>query len=367
MEITAAVSRESRAVPELEQVDLGDPRPDEVLVRIVATGICHTDINCHNGHGIPVPHPIVLGHEGAGVVEAVGPGVTRLRAGDHVVLSGNSCGVCPSCLDARPTYCREAMRAAFGGARFDGSSPITQAGDRVAAVFFGQSSFATYAVAPARSAVLLPKDVPLHLMGPLGCGVVTGAGSVLESFRLRPGQSIAVFGTGGVGLAAVMAARLAGARRIVAVDVSRPRLELAVELGATDTVLGGDGGEEAALRQIEPDGFDFAFVTADVPSVYATATTCLDVEGTLGYVVAPAGEWVPDTGFLLSGGRRLQGIIGGSANPHALIPQLVEYWRAGRFPFDRMIEEFSFHDFAKAWKEAGSGRVIKAVLRMPEA
>ncbi|KFF98907.1 aryl-alcohol dehydrogenase [Streptomyces scabiei] len=365
MKITAAVSRESLTVPELEQVDLEDPGPDEVLVRIVATGICHTDINAHSGRGIPVPQPIVLGHEGAGVVEAVGAGVTRLGPGDHVVLSGNSCGVCPSCLNARPTYCREAMHAAFGGARRDGSSPITRAGERVAAMFFGQSSFATYAVAPARSAVLLPKDAPLHLMGPLGCGVVTGAGSVLEAFGLRPGQSIAVFGTGGVGLAAVMAARLAGARHIVAVDIHRHRLDLAMELGATDAVL-GDAAAGQALRRIEPEGFDFAYVTADVPSVFATATTCLGVEGTLGYVVAPGGEWVPDTGFLLAGGRRLQGIIGGSANPHVLIPQLIEYWRAGRFPFDRLIEEFAFSDFARAWTETSSGRVIKAVLRMPD-
>ncbi|MFF5301969.1 NAD(P)-dependent alcohol dehydrogenase [Streptomyces sp. NPDC013161] len=366
MKITAAVSRESRSVPALEEVDLEGPRPDEILVRIVATGICHTDINAHNGRGLRVPQPIVLGHEGAGVVEAVGVGVTRLRSGDRVVLSGNSCGVCPSCLDARPTYCREAMRAAFGGARLDGSSPITRGGERVGAMFFGQSSFATYALAPARSAVLLPKDVPLHLMGPLACGVITGAGSVLESFRLRPGQAIAVFGTGGVGLSAVMAARLAGARQVVAVDIDPRRLHLAVESGATGTVLGGTDTDRA-LRQIEPDGFDFAYVTTDVPSVYANATACLGVEGTLGYVVAPAGRWVPDTGFLLAGGRRLQGIIGGSANPHVLIPQLVDHWRAGRFPFDRMIEEFPFNEFAKAWSATGSGRVIKAVLRMPEA
>ncbi|MFE3032326.1 NAD(P)-dependent alcohol dehydrogenase [Streptomyces canus] len=364
MRITAAVSREGRDLPGLEEVDLEDPRPDEVLVRVVATGICHTDINAHQGRGLPVPRPIVLGHEGAGVVTAVGAGVTRLVPGDHVVLSGNSCGVCPRCLDARPTYCREAMRVAFGGARLDGSSPVTRSGERIAAMFFGQSSFATYALAPARSAVLLPKDVPLHLMGPLGCGVITGAGSVLEAFRIRPGQSIAVFGTGGVGLAAVMAARLAGARRVVAVDVNRPRLDLAVELGATDAVP-GDVGADEELRRIEPDGFDFAYVTANVPSVYTTATACLGVEGTLGYVAPPAGTWAPDTGFLLAGGRRLQGIIGGSANPHTLIPQLVEYWRAGRFPFDRLIQEFPFDDFAKAWTETASGRVIKAVLRMP--
>jgi aryl-alcohol dehydrogenase len=365
MKISAAVSREGSNVPTIEEIDLEAPRPDEVLVRIVATGICHTDINAHNGRGLTVPKPIVLGHEGAGVVEEVGVGVSRLKPGDHVVLSSYSCGVCPSCLNARPTYCREAMRAAFGGERLDGTSPLSQGGKRIAGSFFGQSSFTTFALAPARTAVPIRDDVPLHLMGPLACGVITGAGSVLESFKLRPGQSIVVFGTGGVGLSAIMAARLAGARNIVAVDVNEQRLELARQLGATGTVLSGDGVDEA-LREIEPHGFDFAYVTADIPSVYATATSCLGVEGTLGYVVVPAGEWTPDIGFLLGGGRRIQGIIGGSANPHILIPQLIEYWRQGRFPFDRMIQEFPFTDFEQAWAETSAGRVIKAVVRMPQ-
>jgi aryl-alcohol dehydrogenase len=363
MRTTAAVSRQGFAVPELEEIELEAPRADEILVRVVATGICHTDINCHSGHGVPVPKPIVLGHEGAGVVEQVGAGVTGLRPGDHVVLSGSSCGVCPSCRAARPTYCRQAIPAAFGGQRLDGTSPLSQAGQRIAGSFFGQSSFATHAIAPARSAVVVPDDLPLHLLAPLGCGVITGAASVLEAFRVRPGQSVAVFGAGGVGMSAVMAARLAGARHVVAVDTNEQRLALAQELGADGAVRAGEGVEHA-LGEIEPDGFDFAFITTDVPSACSAAVGCLAVEGTAGFVVAPAGAWAPDMGHLLTGGRKLQGIIGGSATPHVVIPQLIEYWRQGRFPFDRMVREFAFKDFAQAWEETSSGRVVKSVLRM---
>lgn len=364
MLITAAVSRHDRATPELELVDLEVPRVDEILVRIVATGICHTDLNAHAGRGPRVPLPIVLGHEGAGIVEEVGAGVAGITVGDHVVLSGGSCGICPSCRAGRPTYCREAMVVAFGGQRVDGSSPLTQGGERIGGAFFGQSSFATHVVAPARSAVKIPEDVPLHLAGPLACGMITGAGSVITALRLAAGQTIVVFGTGGVGLAAIMAARIAGASRIVAVDINAPRLDLARELGATDTVLSGPDVDDD-LREVLPHGFDFSLVTADHPSVFRAAVACLAVEGTCGYVVAPHGEWTPEIGFLLAGGRKLQGIIGGSALPVTFIPQLVEFWRQGRFPFDRLIETFDFVDIALAWEATASGRVVKPVLLMP--
>lgn len=366
MYITAAVSRPNTQVPELEEIELEPPRGDEVLVRIVATGICHTDIHSHAGHGIGriVPKPIVLGHEGAGVVEAIGAGVTTLRVGDHVVLSGGSCGACPSCRAARPTYCRHAMQAGFGGQRLDGSSPLSQNGARLAGSFFGQSSFGTYAVAAARTAVPVPKDVSLHLLGPLACGMITGAGSIIEAFKVRPGQSVVIFGTGGVGLAAVMGACIAGAARVVAVDLNARRLALAQELGATDGVPSGDGMDEA-LRTILPDGFDFSFVTADHPSVYASALSCLGAQGSCGIAVAPRGEWSVDVAHLLAGGRKLQGIIGGSANPQTFIPMLVEYWRQGRFPFDRLIQTYPFADIARAWDDAISGRTVKPVLLMP--
>ncbi|HEV2701130.1 MAG TPA: NAD(P)-dependent alcohol dehydrogenase [Steroidobacteraceae bacterium] len=363
MRISAAVSREGRPHPVIEQVELDEPRSDEVRVRLLATGICHTDLFCHAGLGVPTPRPIVLGHEGAGVVESVGTGVLGLAAGDHVVLSGASCGGCPSCHAGRPTYCRDAIRLSFGGRRADGSSPLSQNGEPMAAAFFAQSSFATHTVVPERSAVKVPKDIPLHLLGPLGCGFITGAGSVLEAFRLRPGQSIVVFGAGSVGLAAIMAARLAGASRIVAVDINPLRLELAIALGATSAVpFAGDTG--SALQALQPCGFDFSFNTTSSPAVYSLAVDLLANEGTAGYVTRPRGEWSPNMAALLAGGRRLQGILGGSANPQVFIPQLLDYWRQGRFPFERLITEFPFADIGSAWAACESSAVVKPVLRM---
>ena len=366
MRIAAAVSREYAPAPVIEQVDLEAPRADEVRVRIVASGICHTDLNCHSGRGMPVPKPIVLGHEGAGVVEEVGAGVSSLRAGDHVVLSGGSCGMCPSCRAARPTYCRDAMRLAFGGQRVDGSSPLSQNGERIGGAFFAQSSFATHAIVPERSAVKVDKDVPLHLLGPLGCGIITGAGAVIEAFKVRPGHSIAIFGVGSVGLAAVMAARLAGAARIVAVDLDQRRLDLAKELGATDVIVSSEG-VEGALRETRPDGYDYSFNTTMAPAMFEAATACLGMEGTAGYVTRPAGEWTPNVARMLAGGRKMQGILGGSAAPQTFIPLLIDYWRQGRFPFDRLVQTFGFEQIGEAWAECYSGHAIKPVLMMENA
>ncbi len=363
MRVLAAVSRAGEAHPEIEELDLEDPRVDEVRVRIIATGICHTDLNSHSGYGVPTPKPIVLGHEGAGIVESVGAGVRGLAVGDHVVLSGASCGTCPSCHAARPTYCRDAMRLSFGGSRADGSSPLSQNGTRIAGAFFAQSSFATHVVVPERSAVRVPVDVPLHLLGPLGCGIITGAGAVLEAFRLRPGQSIVVCGVGSVGMAAVMAARLAGAARIVAVDISAQRLALALNLGATDTIVSNTETPQA-LRDLEPFGFNFSFNTTGAPAVYTMATECLSNEGTAGFVTRPHGEWSPNMAALLAGGRRLQGILGGSAAPQLYIPLLIDYWRQGRFPFEQLIAEYPFDRIGEAWADCAAGMVIKPVLRM---
>jgi aryl-alcohol dehydrogenase len=363
MKIIAAVSRAGQPHPLIEDVELDEPRADEVRVRLVATGICHTDLLCHAGLGVPTPRPIVLGHEGAGVVESVGAGVYGLNVGDPVVLSGASCGLCPSCRAARPTYCRDAMRLSFGGMRADGSSPLSQHGERLAGAFFAQSSFATHTVVPERSAVRVPKDIPLHLLGPLGCGFITGAGSVIEAFRLRPGQSLVVFGAGSVGLAAIMAARIAGAARIAAVDINPARLDLALALGATDTLSFGPD-TAAELKARERFGFNFSFNTTSSPAVYSLATDCLANEGTAGYVTRPRGDWSPNIGALLAGGRKLQGILGGSANPQLFIPQLLEYWRQGRFAFEHLITEFPLAEIGAAWAACESGAVVKPVLRM---
>jgi len=362
--IEAAVSREGTQYPEIIPLEIEPPRHGEVLVRIVASGICHTDLGAHSGRGMAVPKPIVLGHEGAGVIERVGEGVTHLAPGDHVVLSGSSCGVCLSCRRNLPSYCDEMLPRNFGGLRSDRTSALTAGSERIYGHFFGQSSFAEYAIATERSAVKVPKDVPLALLAPLGCAVITGAGSILNSLKVRPGETLAIFGTGGVGLSAVMAARLAGAARIIAVDVNPERLALAVELGATDTLDARSGDSARAIRDLTGRGVDFSFNTTLAPEVFTQALDCLAMCGTAGFVTAPRGEWRPAMLAMLAGGRRLKGILGGDAAPQLAIPMLIEYFRQGRLPFDRLIRRYPFRHIAAAFRDMEHGAAIKPVLEM---
>ena len=359
MKITAAVSRDpASTAPSLEELELEGPRAGEMRIRLVATGICHTDLHEHPGRH--APHPIVLGHEGAGVVEELGEGVTGFEPGDHVILSGNSCGQCPSCRANRPTYCDLAMPLCFGGQRLDGSTSLD--GGAVHSHFFGQSSFATHCLVPQRTAVKMDKDLPLEKLGPLGCGVVTGAGAVIEALKVGYGDTLAVFGVGGVGLSAVMAARLVGAKRIVAVDVNRERLDLARELGATDCIAADEDGVAGKVRAVTGRGVDFTLNTTTVAEVHSWALEVLAMNGTAGFVAAPRGDWAPQMFAMLAGGRQLRGILGGDAHPGLFLPQLVEYWRQGRFPFDRLLSFYPFAEIERAFADARSGKAIKPVL-----
>lgn len=362
MKAEAAVSRPGSPAPVIEPVELEAPRAGEMRVRIVATGICHTDLHAHQGRLSPLP--IVLGHEGAGVVEELDEGVAGFAVGDHVVLSGSSCGRCPNCEDNRPSYCDLAMPQNFGGARMDGSTAIAHDGEALHSHFFGQSSFASHAIVPERTAVKVSKDLPLEKLGPLACGVITGAGSVIRSLKVGAGDSIVIFGVGGVGLSGVMAARLVGASQIVAVDLNADRLELAKELGATHAFAADDEDLVERIRGVTGRGVDYSFNTTTVPAVFTAALECLAMTGTAGFVTAPRGDWSPPMFTLLSGGRKLRGILGGDAPPRQFIPMLIDYWRQGRFPFDRLLSFYPFHDIARAFDDVAAGRVIKPVLRM---
>jgi len=364
MQITAAVSRPGTPGPQLEQVELEEPRADELLVRIVATGICHTDVHEHPGRHSP--QPIVLGHEGAGVVEKVGAMVRGFAVGDHVVLSGGSCGACPACIDNHPSYCDTAMPRSFGGKRLDGTTSLSCGDEKLHSHFFGQSSFATYAIVPERTAVKVDKDLPLEKLGPLGCGVITGAGSVIEALKVGFGDTIAIFGVGGVGLSAVMAARLVGASRIIAIDLNPARLDLAREFGATDTI--DAGGEDIAkqIRALTGRGVRYSLNTTTVASVHTMALDCLAMNGTAAFVAAPRGEWAPAMFPMLAGGRQLRGILGGDAAPRIFIPRLIDYWRQGRFPFDRMIRFYEFEQIAQAFADIDNGSAIKPILRISQ-
>jgi aryl-alcohol dehydrogenase len=256
------------------------------------------------------------------------------------------------------------MPLCFGGQRLDGSTSLDAGA--VHSHFFGQSSFASHCLVPQRTAVKMDKDLPLEKLGPLGCGVVTGAGAVIEALKVGYGDTIAVFGTGGVGLSAVMAARLVGARRIVAVDINRERLELARELGATDLIPADEEGVADKVRAVTGRGVDFTFNTTTVPEVHTMALDVLAMNGTAGFVAAPRGEWAPKMFAMLAGGRQLRGILGGDAHPGLFLPRLVDYWRQGRFPFDRLLTFYPFAEIDRAFADAHSGKAIKPVLLIGE-
>jgi len=274
MKALAAVVREAKGDFIIEEVDVDDPHPDEVLVRIVASGICHTDIAVKN-QDIAIPLPMVLGHEGSGVIEKVGSAVTHLKVGDHVVLSGDSCGHCHSCLEAKTAYCDEFIGRNLMGLRGDGTSPLNQHGQPLRGRFVGQSSFATYSLTPARSVNKIDSDLPLELMGPLGCGLTTGAGTVLNALKPPSGSSVAVFGCGTVGLSAIMGARLAGCAKIIAIDVRRSRLDMAAELGATHCIDASAQNPVSEIRKITGRGADFSAECSGVPVAVRQAVDCL--------------------------------------------------------------------------------------------
>lgn len=363
--VTAAVVRTKGGPWSLETLQLDEPRDDEVLVRIAATGVCHTDLSIRDQY-LPLRLPIVLGHEGAGVVEQVGARVTRLAPGDHVVLAPMCCGACGNCQLGLPMYCDDFLRLNIGLRRPDGSATLRDGDRKISGAFFGQSSFATLALAHERSAVKVPADVPLEILGPLGCGVQTGAGTVLNVLRPRVGSSLAVFGAGPVGLAAIMAARLTGCTRIVAVDVRPERLATALELGATHAVDNRQADAAELLRAATGGrGADFSIDTTAVPAVLRQAVECLAVPGecvSLG--LTPAGAEVALDINLLGNGRTLRGVTEGQSTPGVMIPALVELWRQGRFPFDRLIRRYDFAEINQAADDMANGTALKPVLVM---
>lgn len=369
MNVSAALVREQEQPFEMEEFELKEPRADEILVRVVATGMCHTDIIVRD-QWYPVPLPVVLGHEGAGVVERVGEDVVDLEPGDHVVLTFASCGRCAYCLRGNPTYCLQFFGLNFGGARLDGSNALSIDGEPVHDRFFGQSSFATYAIATERNAVKVSEDAPLELLGPLGCGIQTGAGAVMNSLRPEAGTSIALFGAGAVGMSAIMAAQIVGCATIIAIDVIPGRLELARELGATHTVDANESENVVEeVQEITGDGADYSIESSAVPAVLRQAVDSLAPLGVCGLIgAAPLGtEFSLDMNDLLIPGKTVRGIVEGDSVPHVFIPRLVDLYDQGRFPFDRLVQTYSLNEINQAAEDVEEGNTLKPVLRMEHA
>lgn len=362
--IQAAVVREKSGPFLLENIMLDDPRDDEVLIEIHGTGVCHTDLVVRDQY-FPTPLPAVLGHEGAGVVKAVGSRVTKVAPGDHVVLTYNSCGQCENCLKGLGGYCPDLYGHNFSGTRPDGSTPCCdQHGHQVSGYFFSQSSFGNFALANQRNVVKIRKDVPLKLMGPLGCGIQTGAGAVINALQPGAGTSIAVFGAGSVGLAAIMAARVVGCTTIIAVDLNPARLELARELGATHTVNPKDGAPPEQITALtNGQGVQYALECTGLPQVVRQAVDSLRLTGVCGVIgVAPLGtEFTLDMNGILFG-RTVRGIIEGDSVPEVFIPQMVDLWAQGRFPFDKLVRYYPLSEINEAVRASEAGEVIKAIV-----
>lgn len=362
MKITGAVVYSTGGDFEIRELTLEAPRDNEVLVRIVGVGVCHTDLVCRDQY-FPVPLPCVFGHEGSGIVEAVGSSVTKLVPGDHVVLTYSSCGTCANCLVGSAPYCSNLYGQNFSGGRPDGTSAICDQGTSISGHFFQQSSFATYAISHEANAVKVDPAAPLELLGPLGCGIQTGAGAVMNSLAPAAGSSIVIFGAGSVGLSAVMAAQIVGCATIIAVDVNPARLDLATELGATHIVNSTSQDPVATIHELTGDGAAFSLECTGIPAVLRQAVDALRLTGVCGVIgVAPLGTEVSlDINSILFG-RTVRGIIEGDSIPEIFIPRLVELHRQGRFPFEKLIRKFPLSDIQEAVAATERGDVLKAVL-----
>lgn len=365
MRIEAAIAKGIDQDFVIQDVELEEPRPDEVLVKLVATGICHTDIFMRDHKIYPIPHPVVLGHEGAGIVVRAGAGVTKVRPGDRVIMTAGACGHCRSCGVGKPSYCDEFHSHNFIGTRPDGTTPLSQNG-RPIHYFQSQSSFATHAIATERNVVKVSPDAPLAYLGPIGCGIITGAGAIMNSMAVSAGASVAVFGTGGVGLAAIMAAHVVGATTIIAVDLVDTRLDLARKLGATHTINPERVDvREAVMKITRGNGLDFTLDTTANMRVLKLAMDLLAMRGVCGFVGgAPKGREVTvDVEHMMTGGRTLRGIILGDSNPDDFITKLVGLYMKGRFPIDKLVTFYDFREINRAVADALSGKVVKPILR----
>lgn len=363
MIIKAAVTHNPGADFKMEEVDLKGPKQDEVLVKIVSCGVCHTDAAAKYQH-IPVQLPAVLGHEGAGIVQEVGDGVKGIKKGDHVALSFSSCGVCENCLTGRPYVCKDFNLLNFGGIMNDGTKRLSQ-GDKEISTFFGQSSFATYATVNERNIVVVDKDVDLALLGPLGCGFQTGAGTVLNGLKPEAGSSLVVFGMGSVGFTAVMGAKIAGCEKIIVVGGNTDKLKMAKEFGATHTINYKETNDVVdEIKRITEGGADYTLDTTGVPAIINQAMYALKVLGTCAIVGVAGDVTLNIQNALMGEGKTMKGFIEGNSIPKLFIPRLIQYYKEGRFPIDRLITKYKFEDINQAFEDSHSGRTIKPVLIM---
>ncbi|WP_436528871.1 NAD(P)-dependent alcohol dehydrogenase [Actinoplanes sp. HUAS TT8] len=344
MLIRAALVEQAGGPFVVRDVEMASPAAGEILVRIEAAGICHTDLALR-GRWPAARLPMVFGHEGAGAVEAVGDGVPAVVVGDRVCLSFRSCGECGECRGGRPAYCLRSLVNTQGvsGVLRSGAGPVFSG-------FFGQSSFATHAMAYVSNTVTIPADFPAVLAAPLGCGVQTGAGTILNVLDPAPGDRVIIFGAGGVGLSALLAA-LTRSCEVIVVEPQPARRDLALSLGAADAVAPG----------AELPSAHHAVDTTGRPDVITQAVGALRRRGTLA-LVGMGGTTSFDIMTVMAGGLNIRGVIEGDAVPADFLPHLIELQRAGRFPVEKLITTYPFADIEQAAQDTLTGKTVKPVL-----
>lgn len=364
MEIKAALIENKGEQFHIESLELGAPKQNEVLVKVAACGVCHTD-DVARQQIIPVPLPAVFGHEGCGTILEVGPGVTEFKPGDRVGFSYGSCGTCEACKTGKPYGCKENRRLNFAGVQFDNTKRLIK-DETFVSSFFGQGAFATHAVVHVNNLVPVADDIELKLVAPMGCGIQTGAGAVLNYLKPDPDSSIIITGCGPVGLSAVMAAKIAGCTKIIACDVVPSRLELAKELGATDTINSREVESVIETVKALTDGMGTHYAI-DCTGIGACVRQSLNCTRSLGKCVvlgATQELTIHVEEELMGTGKTLVGLVEGCSIPQIFIPQLLDYYRKGMFPFDRLIQFYDFEDINQAFEDTKNGKVIKAVLCM---
>lgn len=367
MEILAAVAHAGSKNFALETITIAEPNPDEILVEIAGVGICHTDLWMRDMASVFFKNPAVLGHEGAGIVRAIGKDVTKVKPGDRVAVTFRSCGTCGNCETGPASYCENFQALNMAGQRTDGSHSLSGKHGDLAGNFFGQSSFATHCLTYERNVVKVPDAIPLELAGPLGCGIQTGAGAMLNSLDVQPGTSVMICGGGPVGQSAIMAAKIRDCGTIILVEPQQARREFALSHGATHAIDPAAGDVKQAVREIVPEGLEFAFDTTGIEGVIEDAAACLKIHGALGLVgLSHVDASLPVKINRLAGsGVRLIGIVEGDSEPDEFMPELMALHLEGKLPFEDMITTYPFRDINRAIAEQHAGECVKAVL-IPE-
>lgn len=360
MKVKATIAEKQGAPIKVTDVILDEPQANEVLIKTVATGICHTDVA---GRDMGVtPYPVALGHEGAGIVEKVGSAVQSVKPGDHVVVSFGYCGHCKNCLSGHPAKCVHLNELCFGGTNYDGTHRLHSTTGEDINTFFGQSSLADHIVADEHNVVKVDADVDLKYLAPLGCGIQTGAGTILNAVKPEVASTIAITGAGGVGLAAVMAANLYNPDHLIVIDRHDDKLAMAKKLGATDVINTAKINDlEEELHKIVPEGLDYAVDSIGYGPLITSLLHALGTDGKL-YLIGIAGK-LDVTGMDIMGeSKQVIGLIEGDAIPQLFIPKLIKLFKKGKFPIDKLMKFYSFDNINQAFEDFTGGKVIKPVI-----